>query len=92
MGGRDLNETGQQLGARRLLRWLQPRQEDARAWCKRGERREEKGTCGGGGLNVLGPQGRKRREYGAGAFKEQEVEWILDVVNLWDFGAGGNVG
>ena len=56
----------------------------------RGERRKE--PVGGGGLNVLGPQGRKRREYGAGAFKEQEVEWILDVVNLWGFGAGGNVG
>lgn len=29
---------------------------------------------------------------GPGAFKEQEVEWILDVVNLWSFGAGRNVG
>ena len=38
----------------------------------RGERRKE--PVGGGGLNVLGPQGRQRREYGAGAFKEQEVE------------------
>lgn len=46
----------------------------------------------GGGLSILGPQGRKRREYGAGAFKEQEVEWILDVLNLWGFGAGGHVG
>ena len=55
----------------------------------RGERRKEPV---GGRLNILGPQGRKRREYGAGAFKEEEVVWILDVVNLWGFGAGGNVG
>lgn len=55
----------------------------------RGERRKEPV---GGGLNILCPQGRKRREYGAGAFKEEEVACILDVVNLWGFGAGGNVG